>query len=302
MIAGARVEVAPYKRDPADFVLWKPSTAEQPGWDSPWGRGRPGWHIECSAMAEAHLGETFDIHGGGLDLIFPHHENEIAQSRCAHGGDAVRATSGCTTAIVDGRAARRCRSRSATSSPCASCWRKVSAARRSAWRCSPATTARRSTSPARRSPSARASSTASTARCAASTPTADRPEPPATAAGRPGRRPQHAAGPRRAARAGHRNEQGEGRRQTRGPGRRTAGAAARCSACCRTTRTPGSRAQAAEGALSAEEIEAHDRRPHRRPQSQGLRRSRPPPRRPAGPGHHPRRRPRRHDLAPRGLN
>jgi cysteinyl-tRNA synthetase len=86
MIAGARVEVAPYKRDPADFVLWKPSTADQPGWESPWGRGRPGWHIECSAMSEAHLGETFDIHGGGLDLIFPHHENEIAQSVSAHGG------------------------------------------------------------------------------------------------------------------------------------------------------------------------------------------------------------------------
>ncbi|HTI88118.1 MAG TPA: cysteine--tRNA ligase [Alphaproteobacteria bacterium] len=86
MIAGARVEVAPYKKDPADFVLWKPSAADQPGWDSPWGRGRPGWHIECSAMSEAHLGETFDIHGGGLDLIFPHHENEIAQSTCAHRG------------------------------------------------------------------------------------------------------------------------------------------------------------------------------------------------------------------------
>jgi len=86
MIAGARVEVAPYKRDPADFVLWKPSSAQEPGWDSPWGRGRPGWHIECSAMSRQHLGETFDIHGGGLDLIFPHHENEIAQSRCAHDG------------------------------------------------------------------------------------------------------------------------------------------------------------------------------------------------------------------------
>jgi cysteinyl-tRNA synthetase len=84
-IAGARVDVAPYKRDPADFVLWKPSPDGVPGWDSPWGRGRPGWHIECSAMAEAHLGTVFDIHGGGLDLIFPHHENEIAQSRCAHG-------------------------------------------------------------------------------------------------------------------------------------------------------------------------------------------------------------------------
>ena len=86
MIAGARVEVAPYKRDPADFVLWKPSDEGVVGWDSPWGRGRPGWHIECSAMIRAHLGETIDIHGGGLDLIFPHHENEIAQSRCAHGG------------------------------------------------------------------------------------------------------------------------------------------------------------------------------------------------------------------------
>jgi cysteinyl-tRNA synthetase len=86
MLAGARVEVAPYKRDPADFVLWKPSPPEVVGWESPWGRGRPGWHIECSAMIRAHLGETIDIHGGGLDLIFPHHENEIAQSRCAHGG------------------------------------------------------------------------------------------------------------------------------------------------------------------------------------------------------------------------
>ena len=86
MIAGARVEVAPYKRDPADFVLWKPSDEGVVGWDSPWGRGRPGWHIECSAMIREHLGETIDIHGGGLDLIFPHHENEIAQSRCAHEG------------------------------------------------------------------------------------------------------------------------------------------------------------------------------------------------------------------------
>ena len=86
MIAGARVEVAPYKRDGADFVLWKPSADGVIGWESPWGRGRPGWHIECSAMIWAHLGETIDIHGGGLDLIFPHHENEIAQSRCAHDG------------------------------------------------------------------------------------------------------------------------------------------------------------------------------------------------------------------------
>jgi len=86
LIAGARVEVAPYKKSPGDFVLWKPSTPEQPGWDSPWGRGRPGWHIECSAMSEAHLGQTIDIHAGGVDLMFPHHENEIAQSTCAHGG------------------------------------------------------------------------------------------------------------------------------------------------------------------------------------------------------------------------
>lgn len=85
MIAGARVEVAPYKRNPADFVLWKPSTEDQPGWNSPWGYGRPGWHIECSAMAAKHLGKVIDIHGGGQDLVFPHHENEVAQSRCAHG-------------------------------------------------------------------------------------------------------------------------------------------------------------------------------------------------------------------------
>jgi cysteinyl-tRNA synthetase len=86
LIAGARVEVAPYKRDPADFVLWKPSADDVPGWESPWGRGRPGWHIECSAMSQKHLGEDFDIHGGGQDLIFPHHENEIAQSRCGNPG------------------------------------------------------------------------------------------------------------------------------------------------------------------------------------------------------------------------
>jgi cysteinyl-tRNA synthetase len=86
MIAGARVEVAPYKKSPADFVLWKPSTDDQPGWDSPWGRGRPGWHIECSAMIAESLGTTIDIHGGGQDLQFPHHENELAQSACAHDG------------------------------------------------------------------------------------------------------------------------------------------------------------------------------------------------------------------------
>ncbi len=86
MLDGARVEVAPYKKNPGDFVLWKPSTDSEPGWDSPWGKGRPGWHLECSAMIEKHLGETIDIHGGGRDLIFPHHENELAQSCCAHGG------------------------------------------------------------------------------------------------------------------------------------------------------------------------------------------------------------------------
>ncbi len=89
MIAGARVEVAPYKRDPMDFVLWKPSKDGEPAWSSPWSNGRPGWHIECSAMAGALLGDTFDIHGGGIDLIFPHHENEIAQSRCAHGTEVM---------------------------------------------------------------------------------------------------------------------------------------------------------------------------------------------------------------------
>ncbi len=89
MVAGARVEVAPYKRNPTDFVLWKPSDAGLPGWESPWGYGRPGWHLECSAMSAAYLGETFDIHGGGIDLVFPHHENEIAQSEGAHHGHAL---------------------------------------------------------------------------------------------------------------------------------------------------------------------------------------------------------------------
>jgi cysteinyl-tRNA synthetase len=89
MIAGARVEVAPYKRAPMDFVLWKPSLPHEPGWESPWGRGRPGWHIECSAMSWRHLGEIFDIHGGGIDLVFPHHENEVAQTRCAFGHEMM---------------------------------------------------------------------------------------------------------------------------------------------------------------------------------------------------------------------
>ncbi len=90
MLAGARVEVADYKRHPGDFVLWKPAEDADPGWDSPWGRGRPGWHLECSAMIREHLGDSIDIHGGGRDLIFPHHENEIAQSRCSHDGEFVR--------------------------------------------------------------------------------------------------------------------------------------------------------------------------------------------------------------------
>ncbi len=90
MLAGARVDVAPYKRDAGDFVLWKPSTPELPGWESPWGRGRPGWHIECSAMCQAHFGSTIDIHAGGVDLQFPHHENEIAQSQCANGTTFAR--------------------------------------------------------------------------------------------------------------------------------------------------------------------------------------------------------------------
>ena len=103
MIAGARVEVAPYKRDPMDFVLWKPSTPDLPGWDSPWGWGRPGWHIECSAMIGQHLGNPSDIHGGGQDLIFPHHENEIAQGTCAHGTLFCRTWGHYSFVTVDGQ-------------------------------------------------------------------------------------------------------------------------------------------------------------------------------------------------------
>ncbi|MBL8466229.1 cysteine--tRNA ligase [Methyloversatilis discipulorum] len=103
MIAGARVEVAPYKRDPMDFVLWKPSTPDLPGWGSPWGRGRPGWHVECSAMIGQHLGHTIDIHGGGQDLIFPHHENEIAQGTCAHGALYCRTWVHNSFVTVDGQ-------------------------------------------------------------------------------------------------------------------------------------------------------------------------------------------------------
>ncbi|MXS86072.1 cysteine--tRNA ligase [Nitrosomonas sp. HPC101] len=103
MLAGARVEVAPYKRDPTDFVLWKPSMPDQPGWDSPWGRGRPGWHVECTAMIGQHLGHTIDIHGGGQDLIFPHHENEIAQGTCAHGALYCRTWVHNSFVTVDGQ-------------------------------------------------------------------------------------------------------------------------------------------------------------------------------------------------------
>ena len=103
MLAGARVDVAPYKRDPLDFVLWKPSTPDLPGWESPWGRGRPGWHIECSAMIGQHLGHTIDVHGGGQDLIFPHHENEIAQGTCAHGVPYCRTWVHNSFVTVDGQ-------------------------------------------------------------------------------------------------------------------------------------------------------------------------------------------------------
>ncbi|WBU40324.1 MULTISPECIES: cysteine--tRNA ligase [Marinobacter] len=103
MLAGARVEVAPYKRSPLDFVLWKPSTEDQPGWASPWGRGRPGWHVECSAMIGKHLGKTIDIHGGGQDLIFPHHENEIAQGTCANGALYCRTWVHNSFVTVDGQ-------------------------------------------------------------------------------------------------------------------------------------------------------------------------------------------------------
>ena len=120
MIAGARVEVAPYKRDPMDFVLWKPSAEGVPGWDSSWGRGRPGWHIECSAMARDLLGGAFDIHGGGLDLQFPHHENEIAQSRCAHPDEGfAQVWMHNEMLMVDGRKMSKSL---ATSRPCGICW------------------------------------------------------------------------------------------------------------------------------------------------------------------------------------
>ncbi len=141
MIAGARVEVAPYKQDPADFVLWKPSTAALPGWDSPWGLGRPGWHIECTAMINTHLGTSIDIHGGGQDLIFPHHENEIAQGEGANGGAANTAATGCTTAMSRSTA-KKCRNRWAISAPCATCCSTIPA-KSSVMPCSLVTTASR---------------------------------------------------------------------------------------------------------------------------------------------------------------
>jgi hypothetical protein len=120
MIAGARVEVAPFKEDPMDFVLWKPSSGDLPGWESPWGKGRPGWHIECSAMAMRLLGESFDIHGGGIDLQFPHHENEIAQSACAHPhGDFAQVWMHNEMLQVEGKKMSKS---SATSSRCGICW------------------------------------------------------------------------------------------------------------------------------------------------------------------------------------
>ncbi|TCU18223.1 cysteinyl-tRNA synthetase [Rhizobium sullae] len=158
MIAGARIEVAPYKKHPADFVLWKPSTADRPGWDSPWGRGRPGWHIECSAMIERHLGSQIDIHGGGQDLIFPHHENEIAQGTRAtywlHNGFVT----------VDGR------KMSKSLGNCCSCetFSARHPAKRSATRFSPRTIASHWTGATGRFNNPGAASIASTLRCAIS--------------------------------------------------------------------------------------------------------------------------------------
>ncbi len=132
ILAGARVEVAPYKRDAADFVLWKPSSGGEPGWESPWGFGRPGWHLECSAMSAKYLGRNFDIHGGGQDLIFPHHENEIAQSRCSHATEIMaKYWMHNGYLMAEGE---RCLKVWATSTPCTTCW-KNSPARRSGWHC-----------------------------------------------------------------------------------------------------------------------------------------------------------------------
>ena len=148
MLAGARVEVAPYKRDPADFVLWKPSDEGVIGWDSPWGRGRPGWHIECSAMIRAHLGETIDIHGGGLDLIFPHHENEVAQSRCAHGG-APLARYWVHNGFVDMGAEKMSKIARQHRHAGGAAGRRAIAARRCGWRCCRRITASRWRGPRR---------------------------------------------------------------------------------------------------------------------------------------------------------
>ena len=163
LLAGARVEVAPYKKDPGDFVLWKPSPPAIVGWPSPWGRGRPGWHIECSTMVEEHLGETIDIHAGGVDLVFPHHENETAQSTCAHAGK-VYARHWLHNGLVPWTA-RRCRSPSATCCWCAICW-LATRPRRCAWACSRRTIGSRSTGRRSWAMSRSKSSIGSTARCA----------------------------------------------------------------------------------------------------------------------------------------
>ena len=216
MIAGARVEVAPYKKDPADFVLWKPSGENEPGWDSPWGWGRPGWHTECVAMSAHHLGETFDIHGGGVDLVFPHHENELVQATLQP-RQGVRAP-------VDAQRLRRGGRREDVEVPRqlhhpeAASRRGLSRRGRSAWRCCRPTTGRRSISPARRSTSARRSSTGSTRPCAGpGDGTGDGGGEGGRAGERsrgPGRRPEHAGGAGRAARPGLGPEPGLKRRRS----------------------------------------------------------------------------------------
>ena len=246
MIAGARVEVAPYKKHPADFVLWKPSTPDQPGWDSPWGRGRPGWHIECSAMAGALLGETFDIHGGGIDLIFPHHENEIAQSRCAHGTpvmaqdlDAQRLRPGERAEDVEVARQLLHRARAAGG--------RVIAARRSASRCCRRTTASRPTSRATGIKEAKAqldrfyTRAAEARRCARPSP-----EPSQPSAGGAGGRSQHAARLRGHARGAVAPQQGQ-----RCPCRQ-GGAARRRALLGLLQQNPTAWLQAADGVDAAE--------------------------------------------------
>jgi cysteinyl-tRNA synthetase len=182
---------------PGDFVLWKPSSDDLPGWDSPWGRGRPGWHIECSAMAEAHLGETIDIHAGGVDLQFPHHENEVAQSECAHGGKRFARWWLHNGMLVLGGAKM---SKSVGNIEKVHDLVARIRPKRCAMRCFPRNIASRWTGRPRWSNSRSARSTACTARCATSPMSTPR-QDPAGDRGRARRRPQHAAGPRRARRA-----------------------------------------------------------------------------------------------------